>query len=215
MCFSAEMSFGAGVVLTTIGVITTRKAKPNQVFFACIPLLFGIQQITEGFIWVIHNTDKFSYLLSYLNFIYLFFAFIIWPIWIPFSILKLKGNTNEKFVKFALGLGIIVSLSLGNMLFFYKINSEILCYHIKYSVTYVKPFKYYYPIIEISYLIAISLPAFLHNSRSIKIFSVLLVFSYFMSKWIYTNYFTSVWCFFAAIISIFVYYSLSEINSKT
>ena len=53
MCFSASASFVAGVSLTAIGVATVRKAEgPAERPFAMIPLLFGIQQLTEGVIWL-------------------------------------------------------------------------------------------------------------------------------------------------------------------
>ena len=52
MCFSANASFGAGVFLTSIGVIATKNiSNKKQILFASIPILFGIQQITEGFLW--------------------------------------------------------------------------------------------------------------------------------------------------------------------
>ena len=53
MCFSATASFGASAVLGTLGVITVAKAKTKpQKFFGTIPLLFSIQQLTEGLLWV-------------------------------------------------------------------------------------------------------------------------------------------------------------------
>ena len=49
MCFSAPASFIAGTALSAIGVAALRKTKSrSEVPFAMIPLLFGIQQVTEG-----------------------------------------------------------------------------------------------------------------------------------------------------------------------
>ena len=53
MCFSANASFGAGVVLTIIGVAAIKKVQhPSQILFASIPLLFAVQQISEGILWI-------------------------------------------------------------------------------------------------------------------------------------------------------------------
>ena len=52
MCFSAGASFSAGVVLSVIGVATIRIVKhPSQLLFACIPIIFAVQQISEGVLW--------------------------------------------------------------------------------------------------------------------------------------------------------------------
>jgi hypothetical protein len=49
MCFSAGASFGAGIILAVISVASLKKVKhtPHN-FFAIIPLIFCIQQISEG-----------------------------------------------------------------------------------------------------------------------------------------------------------------------
>ena len=49
MCFSATASFTVGVVLSVIGVVTIKMTRrKEEIPFAMIPLLFGIQQFIEG-----------------------------------------------------------------------------------------------------------------------------------------------------------------------
>jgi hypothetical protein len=58
MCFSATASFTAGTVLSAIGVVTVTKAeRPSEVPFAMIPLLFGVQQLIEGVVWLTFGAD--------------------------------------------------------------------------------------------------------------------------------------------------------------
>ena len=53
MCFSATASFSAGVVLIGLGTLTLRAAShPRELLLAAIPLLFGMQQVIEGAIWL-------------------------------------------------------------------------------------------------------------------------------------------------------------------
>ena len=53
MCFSATASLTAGGLLSLTGIATLKKAKDNKRnAFAAIPLIFGIQQITEGILWL-------------------------------------------------------------------------------------------------------------------------------------------------------------------
>ena len=53
MCFSAEASFGTGVVIAIVGAVAVRKAEtPSRRVFAMIPLFLSIQQCMEGILWL-------------------------------------------------------------------------------------------------------------------------------------------------------------------
>ena len=59
MCFSATASFTAGAVLLGVGTLTLRSAlasrhshRRRDLPFAAIPLLFAIQQLIEGVVWL-------------------------------------------------------------------------------------------------------------------------------------------------------------------
>src|SRR5687767_13496932 len=114
MCFSANASFGTGVVLAVIGIASLRKVeKPSQLLFASIPLIFAIHQISEGFVWL-SLTDPVN--LTYqrvTTYIYLFIAQIFWPAWTPLSIALLETKSNRsKILKVFVGVGVIVSAYL-------------------------------------------------------------------------------------------------------
>ena len=64
MCFSATASFSAAAVLLGIGTLTLRSAlasrhayRRRELPFAAIPLLFAIQQLIEGVIWLTFGAD--------------------------------------------------------------------------------------------------------------------------------------------------------------
>ena len=53
MCFSAEASFTAGAVLTGAGVCAHVYCRsPRDRILASMPLLFGLQQVVEGVVWL-------------------------------------------------------------------------------------------------------------------------------------------------------------------
>jgi hypothetical protein len=59
MCFSASASFIAGATLSAVGLATLRMTKRKaEIPFAMIPLLFGVQQITEGMIWLSFRNES-------------------------------------------------------------------------------------------------------------------------------------------------------------
>lgn len=49
------------------------------------------------------------------------------------------------------------------------------------------------------------LGAWLSSHRAIKVFGVLALLSSAAAYWLYANWFTSIWCFFAALLSALVY----------
>ena len=61
MCLSATTSFSAAALLLGIGTLTLRSAlaahQPRALLFASIPILFAIQQLIEGVIWLTFTTD--------------------------------------------------------------------------------------------------------------------------------------------------------------
>lgn len=78
MCFSATASFGAGVVLTVIGVASIKKTHhPTQLLFASIPFIFGVQQIAEGILWLTLPNPDYVSTQKIFTHIFLFFAQIL------------------------------------------------------------------------------------------------------------------------------------------
>ena len=75
MCFSATASFGASIVLSAIGVVSIKKVQHHyQCMFAAIPLLFAIQQFSEGILWLTLPYPDLHYFQSVTTLFYLVFA---------------------------------------------------------------------------------------------------------------------------------------------
>ena len=67
MCFSATASFSAGAVLLGLGTLALKTAsRPRELPFAAIPLLFAIQQLSEGVIWLTfrHEAPRLNSVIS-------------------------------------------------------------------------------------------------------------------------------------------------------
>jgi hypothetical protein len=114
MCFSASASFSAGVILSAIGVASIKKAQsPPHIFFASIPLIFAVQQITEGFVWLSLSNPTFVPLKQIATYNFLFFAQVVWPVWVPFSILKLEPkNRRRRSEKILVGIEFFIQIIL-------------------------------------------------------------------------------------------------------
>ena len=97
MCFSAGASFGAGVVLSVIGIASLKKVQtPSQIVFASVPLIFSVQQITEGFLWLALSNPAFAFLQQFTTYTFLFFAQVVWPMWVPLAIFLLEKEDKSE-----------------------------------------------------------------------------------------------------------------------
>ena len=213
MCFSANVSFGAGIVLTVIGVAAIKKARhKTHILFASIPLIFAVQQIAEGFLWKTIPNPKYQQLQIYFTYIFLLFAQVIWPIWVPISIVLLEKEKTRKLLQRILVVaGVLVGSYLGYCLFNYPVLAIIEGSHIKYDLDFPSKPKYFGIIL---YAMATVLPPFFSHIKRMWILGVAVSISYIISNFFYEQYLISVWCFFASIISLSVYIIMVEINGS-
>lgn len=213
MCFSASASFGAGVVLSVIGIVSIKKARgTSQIIFASIPLIFSVQQIAEGFLWLALSKPAYASMQLSATYIFLFFGRVVWPIYIPLSVFLLEKKDNRKLVlKMLVGLGALVSMYLAFCLLSYQVEAKIVGYHITYSQGYPIPLGKYCGLI---YIIATIAPSFFSSIKRMWFLGIAILISYVMTKIFYTDYIVSVWCFFASAISIVVLIILYQIQKS-
>ena len=212
MCFSANASFGAGILLTAIGVASIKKAQdPNHRYFAAIPLIFALQQITEGFVWLSFEYAGFSRMQVPGTIFFLFIAQSVWPLFVPFSILMMEEKEKRKKTgKLLVAIGGIVALYLTYCLIMFPVKAEPIGYHIQYTTAYPKTFRLYGGVF---YLLATILPPFLSSKKYMWTLATAIMISYFITLMFYDEYIISVWCFFASIISVTVYAVLYQIDA--
>jgi hypothetical protein len=204
MCFSASASFSAGVVLTAIGVASIKKTHHrSQLLFASIPLIFGVQQVAEGILWLTLPNPDYVNTQKIFTYIFLVFAQIIWPIWVPIAILMLeKSSTRKNTQKILVGAGLLVGVYLTYCLLTYNVQAKIVGYHISYIQEYPLSFRTFFSVLYI--LATIATPFFSHMKRMWMLGSTILI-SYIVTTIFYDYYIVSVWCFFSSIMSLFIY----------
>ncbi len=204
MCFSASASFAAGAVLTAVGTASLKKTKKSsEIPFASIPLLFGLQQIAEGFVWLSLTNPDYAGMEGLSAHAFIFFAQVLWPIWVPFSIYKFQKQKRIRNVvgKSLIGIGAIVASIMAYYLFTNHIEAEIIGHHISYNQAYLQQFGI---IGGILYLAATAMPPFISTNRKMWILGGAILLAYIFTEIFFTQYVVSVWCFFAAILSAMV-----------
>ncbi|WP_430972539.1 DUF6629 family protein [Sunxiuqinia rutila] len=213
MCFSPEASFVSGAVITVIGVVTVRKVHhPAQLVFAVIPLFFGIQQFAEGVLWLSLFTDGSETIRIFSTYFFLVMAEVIWPSLIPVSVLLMEKNEKRrKILRVLLILGMILSGYYAFCLISYQVSPRIVYYHVQYNNDF--PSLLALPAFGL-YLIVTIVPLFVSEVRKTKWLGILMLLSCVVTIVFFRQCLTSVWCFFAALMSGVVYWILHSSKEK-
>jgi len=213
MCFSPEASFAGGVIISAIGVATVRKIhNPSQLVFASIPLFFGIQQITEGVLWLAIPEADYINIRKLSTYLFLIMAEVLWPIMIPLSVLYMEKIYKRKIILLILlVLGASLSTYYAFCLWTFHVNPQIMGYHIQYNTDFPKSVSLFAFSV---YLISTITPFFISSIKRTHLLGVLMFLSCFITAIFFRQFLTSVWCFFAALISGVIYWILSDSKRK-
>ena len=209
MCFSAEASFGAGALLSVIGIATIKQVQDRSQFpFALLPFVFAFQQFSEGFVWITLADANFASWQYIPIYIFIVIAQVVWPVLVPLAILLMERDAKRrKILTFLLIIGITLAAYHIFCLFNYNVYAEIKSFHIYYALYYPHP----KPFLDATfYLIPTIMSPFFSSIKKMKILGTLIFFSFIVSLLFFTDYVLSVWCFFAAIISGVIYLILKQ-----
>ena len=204
MCFSATASFSAGALLLGIGTLTFRSAlatRQRQALpFAAIPLLFAVQQLIEGVIWLTFRVDA-PLLNSVMTHVYSFFSHVLWPVYVPVAVMLMEPNGWRRRTLIAfVAAGAAVGAYLLYILLAFPVVSRPTGQHIEYDSPH-----FFAAVTMTLYLLSTALSPLLSTHRMVVVFGALALLSFGAAYAFYATWFISVWCFFAALLSAVVY----------
>lgn len=201
MCFSATASFSAGGLLLGLGVLTLKSARrPRELPFAAIPLLFALQQLSEGVIWLTFRYDA-SQLNAVMTHVYSFFSHVLWPVYVPVAVLLIEPLGWRRRAVLAL---VAVGVAVGAYLFYILVAFPVVSRPIGQHIEYVSP-HFFATAVMTLYLLSTTFSPILSTHGTVKVFGVLALSSFAAAYFFYATWFISVWCFFAALLSTVVY----------
>jgi hypothetical protein len=200
MCFSAQASFVSGTALLAIGTLTVRRAtRPAELPYALIPVLFGVQQLLEGALWLTFP-DRAPTLNTRLTHAYSFFSHVLWPVYVPLAALALEPVPWRRRVLTAIALaGAVVGLYLLAMMIRLPITARVTGQHILYDSPH-----FYVLTTMVLYLIGTCASLMISSHRRVVAFGLAAFGSAVAAYAFYATWFISVWCFFAALLSVIV-----------
>ncbi len=210
MCFSAEASFAAAALLIPAGALAGRQAyKVNKryIMICALPVLLGLQQLSEGFVWVAGSSGDQAWVEAS-SLVYMFFSWIAWPVWVPLSVYFVEPERRRS--------AYLVFLVVGSMLgalqyvpyFVHQgwLEARFLPYAIAYTDTELLDGLMNRSTTYAIYLAIIIAPLLLATDRNIKVFGALVALVVVITYAFFQYAYISVFCFGGALVSAWLVY---------
>lgn len=211
MCFSASVSFAASAVLLPTGVYALRSAyqcNPMYRSLATIPIAFALQQACEGMVWLGIQTEALvTVRFGALGF--LAFAYWFWLFWSPWSVANTEPAPAIRRISWVFSLlGCFYGTLLYLPLFVQPdwLSVQVMHHSILYNTRLIFDPWVSQQFDRLIYALIILIPFALATNPALKVFGAAICFSAIAAQWLHNEVFVSVWCFFAAMLSVGILY---------
>jgi hypothetical protein len=199
VCFSATASFAAAGVLAGIGAATlTRSVAPPLRMMAAVPLMFSAQQAAEGVVWL--TLDEPGAVSHAAIVVFLGFALVVWPAWLPAALRLAEQDPRRRRVLAALSwIGLATAAVCAVLLAMWRPSARVAGHHIAYDFT--VGLHQQSPLPLLVYVVATVVPFFVSTASLARVIGVVLAGALVVTFVAQRSALTSVWCFFAALLS--------------
>ena len=201
MCFSPQADFTAGAVVAAVGVQTLRQVRvPREVIIGSLPLLLGIHQFVEGFVWLGLRRDVSSTAGSTARDAYIVFAHAVLPAIVPLGFVLMEPSRRRARSVSPLAL---LGAALGAYLLWqvteYPVGAREQAHCIDYTTH--TPNDY---LIGALYVLVTCGPALLSSRRYMRWFGLLSLLGVIAAAIIRIDELTSLWCLYVAFVSVLI-----------
>jgi hypothetical protein len=207
MCFSASASFVASGVIGTIGVATLRHVRePRALLFAAVPMLFAVHQFTEGLVWLGLDGRIGPVALDHVTFLFMLYAQGILPFLMPLAVLLMEPPGRRRGAIRALTVlgALVCAWMIYGLIFF-----ESTCFVEQQSIAYRNPLTGNFGV-SLLYILVTCGALVLSTHRVVRFYGVLNVIGLTIAQIVKEYAFASVWCFYAATLSVVIYWQFSR-----
>lgn len=209
MCFSAAASFVVSGSLGLAGAATLQQAKKrSRIPLASIPLLFSVQQAIEGVNWMaspsswVHVASTYGYAM---------FSYVLWPAFLPVAVWMIEPRARRKKI-----LSYFICLGIGVSAYFLSVivRGPVSSIHSACGIVYDIPLSSAI-VVPAAYVLATCASCLFSSHKFIRVLGIALFAALFIAYWYYLQAVTSVWCFFAAVLSMLIFVHLRAENKAS
>ncbi|MHB1087855.1 MAG: DUF6629 family protein [Acidimicrobiales bacterium] len=199
MCFSPEGDLIGGAVVVAIGVDACLHLRQRfeYVPIAVLPIVLGLHQIDEAFVWWWLQGHVSRGVGITAMWMYLLFALVILPVLVPLMVTFFMPRSPRRWriVPFII-LGFIVAITLLEAMLVGHPDARLGAFHLAYTIG----LRHGVVVIGL-YIIATCGPLLASGFKPMVWFGVVNLVAAVVLALLCASGFTSLWCFYAALVS--------------
>ncbi|MDO8390160.1 MAG: hypothetical protein Q7V57_06700 [Actinomycetota bacterium] len=199
MCFSAQADLVGGAVVSAIGidVLLHVRGRRRYLPLAALPLLLGLHQIDEAFVWWGLQGHVSAGLGRLATWLYLLFAFVVLPIYVPAALMCIERVRRRRMAMIPLVvLGAVVSAILLAAMIRGPVVAELRHLHLGYRTDLHAGW-----LVVMLYVAATCGALILSGFPDVAVFGVVNLVAVAVLSRLTLDGFASLWCGWAAICS--------------
>jgi hypothetical protein len=207
MCFSPTASFVSAAVIGTIGVATLRHVRdPRTALFAATPILFALHQFTEGFVWLGLDGRIGPSWRDHAALAFTLYAQGLLPFLMPLAVLLMEPDGWRR--KVILGLTAIGAVAaIWDTYGLLALPLRVFVDHDSIAYRNVMTGSL---AISLLYILATCGALLLSSFRVVRWYGLVNVIALTIVEIVKAETFASVWCFYAALMSVILYWRFSR-----
>ncbi len=201
MCFSPEADFTAGAVVAGVGIEALRRVRVRrELIVGALPLLFGIHQVTEGFVWLGLRGQVPSGVGAAAKDAYIIYAHAVLPVIVPLGFTLLEPDRRRSGLMWWLVcLGVVLGGYLLWQVTAYPVAAQLQARCIDYTTHTPND-----GLIGVLYVVVTCGPALISSRRYLRWFGLVSVAGVIAVALVRADELTSLWCLYVAMVSILI-----------
>lgn len=202
MCWNAEASFiGAGVV-GVVGVATlTQVKKKEEVLLGALPLGFAFHQALEGVTWLNLDNSVDATLRGWGVHLWVLYAWALLPAWLPIGVRLIEPDERRRRWMVPL---LVIGVALSLFMLTQALQPEIEVRVLESNLDYMLPLDIGI-YLALPYILATCLSPILSSHKWILVFGIGNVLALTAATIMKAADFSSIWCTFAAFLSVLIF----------
>jgi hypothetical protein len=201
MCFSPEADFTAGALIAGVGVETLRRVGARrELIVGALPLLFGIHQLTEGFVWLGLRGEVSSGVGAAAKEAYIVYAHAVLPAVVPLGFTLLEPDRrHSRWMWPLVCLGLLLGVYLLRQVTAYPVGALEEAHCIDYTTHTPNDV-----LIGALYVIATCGPALISSRPYLRRFGLVSLAGVIAVALVRVNELTSLWCLYVGVVSLLI-----------
>ena len=201
MCFSPQADFVAGAVVAGVGVGTLRRVRARrELIVGALPLLFGIHQLLEGFVWLGLRGQVSRGLGDVAKEVYIVYANAVLPALVPLGLMLLEPDRRRARVMLGMAcLGAVLGVYLLWQVTAYPVGAHVDARCVDYTTHTPNDV-----LIGLLYVTATCGPAVMSSRRYLRWFGVVSLVGVIVTAVVRVDELTSLWCLYVAMVSVLI-----------